>query len=642
MKRPQPDLNKNIVDTFVAKTGANRKLKRLWGTSIVNGVEVLNARRHYHKEADRPENYKKLFKFLKVYDDVKDYEGKGIKSAWFTLNKSNGPENLDVSSSYIADNLNKMWWDINDGPMPEGLTLTTTITIGLGLDTGVGSTLIDRGEPKEQQALAVKDNYETLWNEHLIEQEGVGIINKGSVLDQNLKIEVPDEDDLSPDDPWLSIISRYILRDAGSGIPCTIRDIEVGLGNNGKHLYNTAVVTIEIPYHEFTTSDPIVQKILGDLDTGNFQKPFRINRVRSFNGFMSSNEHVTQASAKQVNYYETEDDIDLATITRSYIQWEDSTIQASVYESFWLQDGDKWYFRADVIDNPKSYGTTHIELNTYLFSLLDTGYKKKKVSFWKKLVAVIVFIIAVVLAFVPGAQGASAWLMAASYAVLIGSLVLALITMTLSALGANEWAMAFAAVSKEIEPLVTVASIIMVVGSFYTAISEAGTNAAAEAIKSGATKEAAATAASEAIKSSITTTILDSVVNTFLGTSASSIMAGSLTTTQIVSVTNKAVSVYTNLQVKKLENIASKNNDLKTEYDKLVEETSMETDIMRGYMNIYAKPATADWSVYASTFDMPYERGGGVLAMGNIQKTTKQAIRKADYDEPMFESMNLA
>ena len=137
------------------------------------------------------------------------YEGEGIKSAWFTLNKSNGTENLDVSASYIADNLNRMWWDDADGVRPDNLTLTTTITIGQSFTSSFGTTLIDRTLPKDQQALAVKNNYETLWNDYRIEQEGVGVINKGTVLNEELNIEVPDNDDLSPDDPWLSILSRY-------------------------------------------------------------------------------------------------------------------------------------------------------------------------------------------------------------------------------------------------------------------------------------------------------------------------------------------------------------------------------------------------------------------------------------------------
>jgi hypothetical protein len=640
MKRPQPDINKIAVDTFIAKTGGNKKLKRLWGTTVVNGVEVLNARRHYYKPADRPANSDKLFKFLKVDKDVDEYEGKGIKSAWFTLNKSNGPENLDVSANYIADNLNSMWWDNNDGLMPDDITLTTTIAIGRRFIFDSSNTfLLDTSLPLEEQVLYIESNYESIWNSNRIEQEGVGIINKGSVFNSELQINEPDEDDLSPDDPWLSIVSRYALRN--SGIACTIKDIEVGLGDNGNYLYNTAVVTLEIPYQEFLPGDPIVQKILNDLDEVSFPRYASRYGRRSFINFIGSNEQTTQASAKQVNYYETENDLDVSTISRSYIQWENATIQASVYENFWLQDGDVWYFKADVINNPKAYGTTHVKLNTYLFSLLDTGYKKKKVSWWKKLVALIIFIVVVVLTFLyPPAGIIANSVAAAATAVLAGSLVVSLVIFALSALSETEWAMAFAWVSKETAPLVTVASIVLVVTALYNQAVQAGTEAAADSLASGAGQEAASTAANEAIKESITTTILDSITNAFVGTSASSIIAGSLSTTQIISVSNRVVLAYTNLQVKKLENISSKNKDLKVEYEKLVEETSRESDIMRGYMNVYAKPATADWSIYSSTYDLPYERGGGILSTGNIQKTTKQAMRKPDYNEPMFESLN--
>jgi hypothetical protein len=622
MKQPQPNINKIAVDTFVAKTGANRKLKRLWGTTTVNGVEVLNLRRHYHKESYRPDNYERLFKFLTVYNDVKDYEGGGIKSAWFTLSKSKGPENLDVNPSFISDNLNSMWWDSDDGVMPNNITLTTSITISESFRDTDTLTGIDWSLSKEDTASYILNNYEELWDNKKIEQEGVGIINKGSVVDPTLKVEIPDKDDLSPDDPWLAILSRYALRD--SGVPCTIKNIEVGLGINSANVYNTVVVTIEIPYFEFLTSTPLVQKILSDLSMDSvFKYPVRA-RGSVHNGFVNNNEQLTKSQARKVNYYETADDIDVDTISRSYIQWEYATIQSSVYESFWYQDGDKWYLRADVIDNPKAYGTTHGDLNSYLFSLLDTGYKKKKVPLWKKVVAAVVFIIAVIITFIyPPSAAATKPFMAAALAVLTGSLVLALTTMVFSAVGMNEWAMAFASISKAIEPLVTVATVVMVVTAFV----EKGTT---EAIKQYAERM-------------IDDFVFELVLGEFgdLGKLLAEAMTGRISLGTLDAV-NRIAKVYTTVQIGKLEAISSKNKDLRAEYEKLAEESAMDSDIMMGYMNIYAKPATADWSIYASTYDLPYERGGGSLSMGNIQKTTKQAMRKTDYNDPMFESMGLA
>ena len=617
MKKPQPDLNERLKDTFVAKTGANRKLKRLWGTDVVNGVEVLHARRHYHKTSARPDNYEKLFKFLKVYEDIKDYKGEGVKSAWFTLNKSIGPEDLSTSSSYIADNLNRMWWDSNDGAMPENLTLTTSVVVHETFSNSGSVSGIDWGASKEVLKQYFVDNYETVWDNKKIVQEGTGVINKGSIVDTNTSTQVPDEDDLSPDDPWMAILSRYALRD--SGVPCTIKDIEVGLDTARGAVYNTVVITIEIPYIEFNISDPIVQRVLNDLSITAFPTTRgRFSRGGAYTGFVSSNEHVTQTLAKQVNYYETADDKDATVVSRSYLQWEDSTMQASVYETLWLKDGSRWYLRADAIDNPKSYGLTHVELNTYIFGLLDTGYKKDKVPVWKKIVAVVVFIVAVVLTYLSFGTmtGYTAPIMAAAYSVLIGALVVSLVTLAFSAIGMNEWAMAFASVSKDIEPLVTIATIIMVIdiiGSAATTISEVGVSGLVESV------------------------VAEMATN--FATGLADLMAGSITT-EAIAVVNKAVSVYSSVQLSKIDSINSRNKDLKAEYDKLAEETEMDSDVMRGYMSIYAKPATSDWSMYSSTFDLPYERGGGVLAMGNIQRTTKQATRKPDYDEPMFDSLN--
>ena len=623
MKAPQPDLNVAIVNSFIAKAGANRKLKKLWGTTTVNGVEVLNARRHYYKPDARPDNYEKLFKFLKVYDDVKDYDGKGLKSAWFTLNKSNGPEDSSVSNTYFRDNLNRMWWDSNDGVMPPELTLTTTIVIGKRFDGQPGIAHIDWDASKEIIAQSIVDNYDDIWDTNRIEQEGIGVVNKGSIRDQTLNIDVPDEDDLSPDDPWLSIVARNALR--SGGVPCTIKDVEVGIGRSvDSSVYNTAVITLEIPYHNFTSSEAFVVGIADDSSANYFSstnKNYR-NAIKHGQGSSTSltNGAMTQVSAKQVTFYETEDDIDATTVSRSYLSWEGNNTISSVYDNFWVRGGDVWYLKADVIKNPKAYGTTHTKLNTYLFSILDTGYKKKKVSFWKKLVAIVVFVIAVVLTYV-SAGATSAWtsqVTAAAYAVIVGALVISITAAVSSALGMEEWAMSFASVSKDIEPLVTVASVIMVIDIVSTA---------AEKI-------------SEAGLSEFATTAIADIAKDFV-TGLGDIVAGNLTSTAAISVINKSLAVYTSSRASKLEDINSKNRDLKAEYDKLAEEASRESDIMKGYMNIYSRPATADQSMYSSLFDLPYERGGGTLSMGNIQKTTKKALRPADYDEGMFEGFLL-
>ncbi len=617
MKVPQPNLNVTMVNAFVAKTGANRRLKKFWGTTTINNVEVLHPRRHYYPATSRPANYEKLFKFLKVYKDVEDYTGEGVKSAWFTLNKSNGPEEPDVDVSYFRDNLNRMWWDDNDGPIPDNLTLTTTIVIGQRFDGIPGIPGVDWSASKETIIQSIKDNYDSLWLTNSIFQEGIGVINKGPV-DPDADILVPDEDDLSPDDPWLATLSRNALR--SGGIPCTIKNVEFGLGGVAlQPMYNTAVLTLEIPYHTFNSGDTIVTNIASDsLGTENKMNALRL-AIKGFDvhSLHRSNSAITREASKTITYYETAEDIDTSTVSRSYLAWEDSQVGVSIYDNFWIEHDGVWYLKADVIDNPKAYNTTHPELNAYVYSLLDTGYKKKKASLWKKIVAAVVFVIAVVITYVSWGSAAP-WtgpIMAGAYAVLVGALVITLLSAVFGALGKTDWALAFAEVSKDIEPLVAVASIVMIVVSIGTQLAETGLKEYAR-------------------------TILTEMANDFV-MGLADILAGNITTNASISLINRAVNSYAHIQANKLETLNSRNVDLKAEYDKLAEESARESDIMKGYMNIYSKPATADWSIYAATFDLPYERGGGILAMGNIQKTTKKALRPPDYKEPMFEGILL-
>lgn len=621
MKVPQPDIAAVVRSGYIASIGSIRKLKRLWGTTTVNGVEVLNSRRYYYKDAYRPANHEKLFRFLGVNHDLEDFTGEGLRSAWFTLNKSHTPEALEADPAVIVSNLNRMWWDANDGPMPENLTLTTDIVIGRRFDASRGSQVVDWSSTDDAISQSIVDNYESIWFTNSITQEGVGIINKGSVLDTEYKIEVPDEDDLSPDDQWLSVVSRYALRDGG--IPFTIKNVEVGLSDSRvvrergiprRIIDSTVVVTIEIPYHEFTVSDPIVIKILDDVNAA-LTRPS--SKYVLSQGWLSSNAAITRAELKKSVFVDTAEDNDeedsVGLITRNYIAWEDATTQTSTYNALWYEYDGVWYLRADVFDDPRSYGITSRELRVYVFALIDTGYKKKKVKWYKKLLAVVVFVVAVFLA-IPTGGASLTWAYAAvvAFAVTMGALALSVVAALFSALDQADWASAFASVSKTIEPLVMVASVILIVNF-------------------------AATMGKKLAEMSLTEglyAIADNFSKDFID-----IAAGDISTRAVLGASTKVLQAYTKLQNNKLEDINSRNKDLKTEYDGLVSEMERESDAMMGFMRIYSRPATADWSMYASTFDTPYERGGGTLAMGNVQRTTKQAMRKSDYKEPMFEDM---
>jgi len=614
MKRPQPDIGDILKASFINDMGSARKFKRLWGTTYVGGVEVLKDRQYYYPSSYRASNFEKLFKFLGAYNDVTASNPKGVSSAWIYLNKNKGsklpaatPTELDTTyNDFVAYNLNQMWWDDNDGAIPEGLTITTSIVIEALIDTSRDTTvattsLLSPNWPTEQLISAIQSNYDTLWDTCLISQQGVGVINKGSITDEVSNVVTPDEDDLSPDDPWLAGIARHALR-SSSGVNVTIKDVEIGYGKNeAGRLYPTYVLEVEIPYTEFTTDSSLVALIVSDLLADYSSKT---RKILSYpNGYWTKQEITAMDSS------DLEEDPNI--ITRPYRLFEDEAVENDPrYTSIWYNYGGTYYLKADVFSNPKNYGLTFRDLYGYVVSLIDSGYKKKKVKWYKKALALVIFVVYVVL--LQPQIGYAA-------AIALASTILLALTLVFALLGMDDWATAFAEVNKALEPLVIVATIVTMVQGFKKLA-----------------EEAAKDSVEEMIKARVEDFVEKFIQNIVQG--AKDLVGGNLTGASL-EFANKLTKLLTLPSQIRLEELNSRNKDLKTEYEQLVQEMSRETDVLKGFARIYAKPATADWSMYAATFDQPYERGGGPLHIGNIQRTTKQALRKADYNEPVFDNI---
>jgi hypothetical protein len=618
MKRPQPDIGDILKSDFINNLGSTRKFTRLWGTTYIGGVEVLNHRRYYYPRSARPANFEKLFRYLGAYEDLNNNDPKGVQSAWFYLNKNKGSglpvaEGGTLEDSYhlfVSYNLDQLWWDEADGAMPENLTLTTSIVIealidGSRTDTVSTTPLLDPSWPTEQLITAIQNNYETLWDTCLISQQGVGVINKGTFTSSVANVELPDEDDLSPDDPWLAALSRYALRN--NDVVCTIKDVQIGYAKSSTgRRYATYVVDIEIPHMSFDTSSAVVNQIA--LDLGKTYTSRTRTRLSYPNGYW------TKQEITAMDISDLQDDPDI--VTRPYLLWENEAEEDdSRYSNIWLNSGGTYYLKADAVRNPRNYGLTYKGLFSYLVSLIDSGYKKKKVKWWKKALAVVTFVVLVI---VNPFGAATVW-----GAILAAATVLTLLTLAFALAGMDDWAAAFAEANKMIEPLVIIATIIMLTQSLQKMAQKAAEKAAEEGIK-------------ETIKEFVADYIDDFVQEIVKG--ATDVFAGNLTASSLSFLT-KAVKLLTLPQQIKLEELKEKNKDLKAEYEQLTQELSREYDALKGFMYIYARPATADWSIYAQEFDQPYERGGGPLAMGNIQRTTKQALRKASYNEPAFENI---
>lgn len=643
MKRPQPDIREQLQNRFISTLSTVRKLKKYWSTETRDGVEVMKSLHYYYDYDKRTSGFEKLFRFLGMYDDVVDIKMKGISRAWIYFNKNKAESSLDVSLDvFVADNLNMMWWDYNDGPRPSNLTLTTIIDIEAEQQSNTSAStvidapttsLLDPSWTMAQLATAIEENYDSLWDTCHISQQGVGVINKGSFTDPVTAVVTPDKDDLSPDDPWLQTIARHALRT--SGVSCTIKDVEIGYGQleNGR-LYPVYSVTIEMPFTEFTPTDPVITNIANELQ-GTYSS-------RSRTKMSYPNAYYTKQAIQNLNGTDEDTDAD-AVVTRKYFSWEEAG--STSYDTLWHRAGGStfirtlpgggtqtyhyggtWYLRAGIFDSPRAYGLTYKELNDYVLPLIDTDYRKKKSSGWfRKIVAIVVFVIAVI--FAPATGGGS---LALAKAVLFAVLVMTVIQMALSVVGATEWAMAFAAVNKAIEPLAIIATIVLIWTGITAAI-EAAKKAATQAAQA-AGKEAAEMTLGEVVMQ-LADEAIDKVIDKVV-TSATELFSGTITANvKLLKSMAKIVDILGQL---KLESINDRNKDLQMEYDKLVEEAAQESDVLQGFARVYASPATADWSMFAGLYDLPYERSGGSLHTGNIQRTTVQALRKTTYDDPAF------
>jgi hypothetical protein len=642
MKRPQPDIGELVKNQFIGNLSTTRKLKRLWGTTAVDGVEVLHHRQYHYPENRRFENFERLYGMLGILNDIKEASFEGVDSAWLYFNKNIAANLVVNSNDFVANNLNKLFWDSENETPPADLSITTSIVISTIAndkeDQIAVDNLINVSMTKEALIQAIEDNYEDLWDKVRITQEGVGVVKQGTSVDPVTKAVVSNTETISPDDPWLDALSRYVLRT--NGLPCTITDVSVGtleIYSNpfikNQNFYNTIVVDIEIPYNEFNPGEAFVQSIASDLS-------FTYDKDSKSNGY------ITKKAVQQMDARDLEDDPDIAN--RNYILWEDESVEDNpLFASLWYKKDNIYYLRASALTNPASHGLKYKDVVNYILPLIDTGYKKKKVPWWKKAVAIIVFIIALVLALPTGGKSLS--LVKVAAAIVAASMVLVVFTLVLAATGQHEWASAFMEAQQFLEPLVMIATLILMFDATAAARESAKQTVAKQmaaeetgkAIAELAVEEIAAQAAKVTTSdivfqmvSELATNFADEIVK-----GATDVFAGNVTTNAAVKFTAKVLELLTLPFNLKLKSINERNKDLASEYAELTKETNQEYDALQGFMNIYAKPATADWSIYAATFDQPYERGGGPLALGNIQRTTKQAIRKTSYDDPAFDSI---
>jgi len=129
MKRPSVDIGQRTLAKYTQERGYLNKFIRYWGTTWINGEEVLIPRNYYYYGAqtpyksvieetctgDAPEGMplpctreRKLFEFLHIWEDLADGDKKSLKRAWLYLNPFKGTElDAELQNYLLVYNFNK-------------------------------------------------------------------------------------------------------------------------------------------------------------------------------------------------------------------------------------------------------------------------------------------------------------------------------------------------------------------------------------------------------------------------------------------------------------------------------------------------------------------------------------------------------
>ena len=594
MKRPYPDIGDLALASYLNKLAFVKKFVRYWGTTTVDGVEVLVDRKYYYKSMDA--STVKVTKLLGMYKDLKDIKMKGVKSAWLYLN-ANKDGITDLDAAILASNL-----DMAIGV--DGITVDLVIGPKVGR-AGTTYNTADLIAPPISNTIAnqsliiaeIEAEYATYW------ADGYNVYSTTKW------------------DNYLDLLTRYVLlsTDVASTINSvskTYTDVSVpyysyDYDTDEKSVsYRTVMVdaykvNISIDNFNFTDTTDMVVQIVADAVVGN----------------PSSNARTTSISLHD----SSSDDTDVET----YITYPFNDTQAL------------WHLASgSIFANPKRYlkastltsNVLTLDQKTELVrSVLDSGYREESREWWETLLVLAIFVVAVWLGQYWALEAGASALMAVAAGITMGALVLSLAAAAASAMGMTGFAMSASKFLKGIAPLVTIASIITIFGAIQNFAAQGAKKVAQDRLKQtaaeAATKEGAKAVAVEAAKVGFVESVqaqLGAIVGDLFSSSLSDVSMDS-----VISLTNTVFDAY------QKQDLADIQKQIKDERSKLGEETQAKEEsktrhLLMDLMKVQYSPLNRDWSYYDNIYDKPYERWATDYHIGNIQAGTVNALWLAD------------
>lgn len=562
MKLPLLDLSKRIINNYLGKVRFVNRFIRYWGTTTVDGVEVLNDEIQYFPSYT--EDGEKLLKHLGIFEDIEQAEFGGIKKAVLYLNGTKDTVK-DMTSSVLVNYLNEI--DLDDGNEITG-TILFTGRYNKPLSDLVTESLSDKPALIQE----IQDKFEDIWGNYEVSSDRDG-------------------------DPYLDTLLRYILRT--SDIAYEIKDVSISfitetlprtktLGliphKDATVIVQSFRVDIKIPDVVFNSSDSIIDTIKNDLQSTSD----------------SANTAMTRSALGRVYYNPVNEDTEDDDYSYLYTSAPDPVPSNP---SLWYKYDDRYYLRLSTLKGKTIKLDEKIDLIT---DSIDSIYKKKKVSWWKKVLVVLAF--TVVAYFTAGAG-----IVGISQGILVASLTLTLSTLLLQQWGDDVGARFAGEFSKRIRPITVIATIVVAVGAVYSGFANFARKGATEALKA-----AGAEATKEAVADYVATNFWTATWQGFKLT----VTNPSVVFKQSFTIVSKTSELYYKNELKKIsDDIKSKQKQI-DEYNES-QEASLYRDLAQDFAKMYTNLDARLSSDYE--FDRPYEPVKGPYHTGNIQATTVSA-----------------
>lgn len=562
MKNTQIDIFSTRTQEYIDRLGFKNKFLRLWG----HDDTVLTERHYYYPSIS--ENDIKLFKLLGIYTDLKDAQGKmsGITSAWIYLN----PAKLDTSMLDTAVIIQKLEFQVTEG--------LYTLNIYPNISTyRVGNNTLSASTPVQGDVLG-------LFDESYLNPDGTisstltdYIKNNYSKVLSNYIVEC------TADDPIETLVAMNIMN-GSDAFKYTVSSIEYGFAEDIKivrdssYKYSKKSLSLDLKITQIgvvTETDPLVVLI--------------VDQVRA---------HRATAAAALIN----------VTSAKLTFGAYNAGVKNSrkVSDAIWLNNRlRKSAFSASVLKTDK--------LIEVIQKSLDSGYQKKKVKWYKKLIGLIVFV--VVFYFTRNAalaNGASA-LVATAAALSIGTLAVSLLSAGMAAWGDEAGARWNGEFARKVGIVSSIIGFAALVQSISNAVAKAATQQVlAEAAKQG-TELTATELASQVAQRSLLDTLKGMIVDYF-----KSGLVTNLSLEQGVSAASRVFGLYSKNKLEDLQDRLKTVQQQNAEYAQY-EEENRSRDIGLALIKANGEMLHQDST---DKYDYMYESWHSPLHSGNVQRTS--------------------